>query len=214
MWIDGIEYFFVNSNSADKHYTVTNCDKGKVYVDIPDKIDSIPITEISVGAFDSCSKLKSIKLNENIEKISTNAFFDCSSLKTITIPKKVRSVSWGTFSGCENLVNVIFEGKLSYLSLGSFSDCKQLKKVEFKNGITGVIGEHTFCHCPSLEEVIIYNKVNLKHISNSIFIKCEKLKKVVYNYKGCPDVKALKDIDRINEDIKNQQKIENGKEVV
>ncbi len=50
------------------------------------------IKEIADGAFEDCVSLKTIELEEGVEKIGSRAFTGCSSLSTIVIPDSVSAI--------------------------------------------------------------------------------------------------------------------------
>lgn len=60
------------------------------------------LTFIGDSAFWGCS-FKEIKLPNSLEIVYPYAFFDCKKLETITIPKNVKDLTLGTFNGCDNL---------------------------------------------------------------------------------------------------------------
>lgn len=78
------------------------------------------ITSIGREAFDSCAKLTSIELPDNIITIEDFAFANCSSLKTITIPKNVVSLGRGVFSNCREFVSIYLLNKDTTVNLGDY----------------------------------------------------------------------------------------------
>ena len=66
---------------------------------IPDKIDGLPVTEISPYAF-SESQITSIKLPGSLEKIEEAAFMLCENLKNIELPESVKYICENAFNSC------------------------------------------------------------------------------------------------------------------
>ena len=66
---------------------------------IPDRIDGLPVTEISPYAF-SESQITSIKLPGSLEKIEEAAFMLCENLKNIEIPESVKYICENAFNSC------------------------------------------------------------------------------------------------------------------
>lgn len=56
--------------------------------------------EIGESAFQNCSALYEIVLNDGLETISTYAFAQCENLKSITIPNSVKFIDSLAFYGC------------------------------------------------------------------------------------------------------------------
>ena len=69
------------------------------------------ITSIGSSAFESCTGLTCLELNDGLEIIDYGAFMKCSALPSLTIPSSVTSITNATFQGCTGLTSVIFEGK-------------------------------------------------------------------------------------------------------
>ena len=57
-------------------------------------------------AFDSCRRLTSITLANDVRNIGQCAFGSCSSLTSITIPSTVRSIGYSAFAGCRSLQSI------------------------------------------------------------------------------------------------------------
>jgi len=66
---------------------------------IPDRIDGLPVTEISPYAF-SESQITSIKLPGSLEKIEEAAFMLCENLKNIELPESVKYICENAFNSC------------------------------------------------------------------------------------------------------------------
>ena len=59
------------------------------WIDFKDEIEAVVIeygvTNVSAGAFESCSNLKSVTLAASVGRIDDYAFFLCPRLETVTI---------------------------------------------------------------------------------------------------------------------------------
>ena len=67
-------------------------------------------TEIKGWSFGSCSKLKSLTMN-NVKIIRKSAFASCSALESVTIPKTAQTVEGGAFQQCKKLTEILVESK-------------------------------------------------------------------------------------------------------
>ena len=65
---------------------------------------------ITAYAFNECSGLISIALNDELTSIGEDAFLGCSSLTSITIPGGVTSIGSEAFYNCTNLTSITFNG--------------------------------------------------------------------------------------------------------
>ena len=74
------------------------------------------VTIIDNYAFDGCTGLEKVELNEGLKTINTNAFSNCSSLKEIVIPSTVTYIGNKGFSKCTSLKTVIFTGNAPLIS--------------------------------------------------------------------------------------------------
>ena len=54
-------------------------------LEIPSKIDDLPVTSIGYGAFSDCSNLKSVTIPDSVTSIGDYAFCRCSILTSVTI---------------------------------------------------------------------------------------------------------------------------------
>ena len=92
---------------------------------IPDRIDGLPVTEISPYAF-SESQITSIKLPDSLETIGECAFMFCENLKNIEIPESVKYICENAFNSCTaaesiTILNPECEIYDSYLTMYQFT---------------------------------------------------------------------------------------------
>lgn len=91
-------------------------------------------TNKSVGscAMQSCGKLRTLILPDDLEEVGYYAFDGCSSLISVTIGKGTKRLTGdGAFSGCSKLEEVIFpaDNKLEIIGTGAFKNCSSLKEI-------------------------------------------------------------------------------------
>lgn len=104
------------------------------------------------------SKIKSIKLSNNLKKIGNNAFKK-SNLLQIEIPDSVTEIGESAFSSCRDLKELIFGDNIEILPNACFtySGIESLKTP--KN--CKHIGNYAFSFCNNLKEVIFDEKVEV-----------------------------------------------------
>lgn len=155
------------------------------------------VTIIGDGAFNACSRLKSITFPSKLKAIGSSAFNGCSQLKEVQIPNSVTNIGSEAFRGCINLHTVELPNKLNVLAAYTFDGCQALKTIKTKSVHT--IERYVFNGCVKLENIeftdalmtIGYNafrdcrsltQVSLPHSVRSVgensFQGCIKLKEV------------------------------------
>jgi len=139
------------------------------------------IQKIGGYAFDSCSLLKNITLPNTIIGIEHNAFSECTSLTEITIPDSVVSIGEYAFNDCASLKSVTLGKGLEKIDKGAFADCSSLETIEFPSSLTE-IGGAAFWGCTSLTEIVIPDTVEF--IDAAAFAYCENLVKVTLPFLG------------------------------
>ena len=95
---------------ADQYYSSTSYATYR----IPTSLKTVHITnatQIPYGAFDGCSGIDYISLNEGVTTISQNAFADCGFL-SLYMPKSVTRIGTGAFSGTDI--------EMMYVSMNSY----------------------------------------------------------------------------------------------
>lgn len=155
------------------------------------------VTVIGVGAFNSCSRLKSITFPNKLKEIGEYAFYACTQLQEVTLPNSVTKLGNRAFQECVNLHTVTLPNKLQVLPECVFQNCQALKaihtksvhtikyeafkgctrltKVEFTDALTS-LGDRAFLDCRSLTQVTLPNSVT--DVDNYCFSGCLKLKDV------------------------------------
>lgn len=124
---------------------------GIEYLEIPSGVKEINSNLDNKGhSIAYMEELRTLVLNDGLEKIGFAAFTSLRSLETINIPSTVTEMGYGVFSGLRNLKNVTLENGLS------------------------VMGEKTFENCSSIEQIIIPNTV--KTIPDNLFTGADSLK--------------------------------------
>ena len=111
---------------------------------LPRALKSVTITDetlVARGAFDQCSSLTNIVLNEGITYIGEFAFCN-NSFESINIPNSVSQIDKNAFSGCGSLTSVAIPNSVMSIEEGAFSGCGGLTSITIpfigsKRGNTG-----------------------------------------------------------------------------
>ena len=94
-----------------KNGVVVSCDPAaEGYIIIPSYV-----TAIGENAFNGCSRLRVIEMQDGVTEIGEKAFRGCTSLNSIEIPASVTSIGNGAFEYCIELMMVNFRGTVRQL---------------------------------------------------------------------------------------------------
>lgn len=172
---DGFPVVFIERNAFQE--------KDVVSVTIPDSV-----TYIGYGAFDSCSKLKSVVIGKSVETISERAFCNCKSLEKIVIPDSVYRIRERAFFNCENLTSVDFGNSLEKIESEAFYGCSSLTSVVIPDSVENIQYE-AFSNCESLTDFTIGKSV-LSFDYSQIFGWAEKLHTITLKNAGTDLIKV------------------------
>ncbi len=96
------------------------------------------VTEIGDGAFSSCKKLKTIKLNEGLKVIGERAFYGCTKLTSISVPKGVTKIGAYAFTSCRALAEINLPDSVREIGSSAFSDCSSLREIKLPSSLTEI----------------------------------------------------------------------------
>lgn len=146
----------------------------------------IGVTDIKDGAFNSCTSLASINL-DNVTIIRATAFYGCSALNQymhipqVTILGNQSFRNSGIVGADISGVQVLTGG----YNGGAFGACSSLREVIFSPSLTD-IQQFSFINCTSLESANIPASVTA--IGNQAFYNCTSL---AFDYLNLPNLTSL-----------------------
>ncbi len=135
------------------YYSVSATDASTISGElvIPAEHEGLPVKEIAVNGFVSCTGLTSVTIPNSVTIIQFAAFDQCSGLTAVTIPASVTSIGKYAFLTCASLTYFKFEGNaISEGSRAVFGEGTPLSCVYVNAGTTGW-GE-TWCRMPVVVE--------------------------------------------------------------
>ena len=147
-------------------------DCGLVRVDFPKNIYAI-----KERAFEGCTLLEQVNLNEGLYSIERNAFCGCTALKQIHFPSTVTSIAIWAFdgTGLEEIyypVNWLSKPDFGVNHDSPFTNCGDLTRIVIPEGVTS-IPDYAFMNMGSLQEIILPS--SLSQISIGAFKNCYQL---------------------------------------
>ena len=119
---------------------------------------------IETMAPDLVREIRTVTIENGVDKISAGAFQNCTNLREIIIPESVTDIGRCAFKNCTSLISIDIPAGVSIIRPGTFQDCEQLNNVSvYPAGITE-IGECAFQRCISLNRFDIPNTVQIVNL--------------------------------------------------
>lgn len=134
------------------------------------------VKEIGTLAFAFCDKLYNIKLSSNIIRINNSAFNHCSGLKSVELNEGIKEIGKEAFANSNKLTDINLPFSLSYLGDWAFGGCTALKSIKLTSNIDS-INPYTFHDCLELDSLIIGD--HIKTICDGAFYGCKALKNII-----------------------------------
>ena len=155
-------------------------------------------------AFSGCHKLKEINIPDSVVFIGGNAFSRCSSLEKIEIPDSIDEIGNSFFNGCTSLKEIKISDNIIKIGENAFENCTSLEKMNIPYSVTS-IGKSAFKDCTNLKEVKIESDIT--DIDENVFKGCTNLQNIElpdsvtsikrWAFQDCANLKEIKLPDNI-----------------
>ena len=177
---DGLEY-----EKKGDHVVITAYLGSAARLEIPDRIEGLPVTEIGEWAFYGCTGLTNVTIPGTVTSIGDFGFGWCSGLTSVTIPGSVTYIGECAFSECYSLEAIyVYKSNPAYSNddRGVLFNKDKTVLIQAPGGITGAyqipdtvttIGYEAFSYCNGLTAVTIPDSV--VHIGVGAFYECVEL---------------------------------------
>lgn len=133
-------YYTIENNEI----TISDCREDSFgELEIPEKINNIPVRYIGNKAFDYCSDLTIITIPNSVASIGEFAFHLCTELTTVIISNNVTSIGKYSFFCCRKLTTITIPNSVTIVGEFAFSDCTSLTSVTVPDSVLN-IGEDAF----------------------------------------------------------------------
>ena len=129
------------------------------------------VVAISGGAFQECTKLKSIVIPETVEMIEAYAFADCTSLESVKMEHGSATMGYNVFENCLNLKGVNLLG-VTTIGKTCFLGCDKIK--EFQINVASV--ENLGTILTKLQKVVLGEGVET--VEAKLFSQCDSIKEI------------------------------------
>lgn len=100
-----VDFEYIKENGG---ITITKYTGKNTTVQIPNKIEQLPVLKIGENAF-ADTKVKSVTLPSSCVEIDWFAFYGCYALSTIYISSSVKTIGYGAFDACSKALTVYCE---------------------------------------------------------------------------------------------------------
>lgn len=144
-------------------------------IKIPGSLSTIGPEREAGYAFNGCTSLETVFIENGVVDTGTYTFYACNSLKRIDFPKSLKIINTWAFGYCEKIEKIDLPDGVEEVGSASFYGCKNLKIVNMPNSVSQ-IGTHSFRDCSSLTEIILSD--NLNNIPYRAFSSCLELKEI------------------------------------
>lgn len=172
---------------------------GLTSVNIPSSVTTINGSALG-GAFEGCTELTSVTLNEGLQTLGARAFSGCTGMTSINIPASVTTISSSAFNNCVALSSVSFAGSnLTTIGQSVFVGCTSLTSIQLPNSVTS-IGTAAFqysgltsfvfpANCTTLNSSVLQNCFSL--LSVNLGGLTTRMEGALYAFSGCNSVREL-----------------------
>lgn len=97
---------------------------------------------IEVEAFNDCTKLKSVTMQDTVTSVGSSAFSGCSQLSgELVLSESLRMINEEAFAGCESLTAIRLPASLKQIDECAFYECNSLTELDLPSGITSIAHE-------------------------------------------------------------------------
>jgi len=177
---EGLE-FEINENNS---ITITGYSGYDAIVRIPEKIQGLPVTEITYG-FQYNSDLTSVTLPKTVTSISSYVFGNCENLTSITVDnlnpsytsvngvlfdKNIRTIVKYPAGKKDKSFNI--PATVTTIGVSAFSGCKNLTGITIPSSVT-TIDDNAFSYCSNLTSLSI--PASVTSLGDNTFYYCSSL---------------------------------------
>jgi hypothetical protein len=160
----------LDGTTQEHRVTVTVCTPGLVYskspvmvskgtantagsVLVPESWLGIPVTALSISAFDNCNTMTNLILPASITTLKNYAVRHCHGLTNLVLPAELTSIGDYVFQDCDNLAFLQIPAGVTSLGHYVFSGCDNLAYLVVNPVTPPGIGTDVFHECTSLTSI-------------------------------------------------------------
>ena len=92
---------------------IIGCDeKFEGAMEIPSRLDGVPVVEIGEGAFSGRHLLESVVIPDSVEVVGERAFAECDGLEELRLGAGIKKIEEYAFNSCSSLKSVEIPARL------------------------------------------------------------------------------------------------------
>ena len=134
---------------------------GGTVMNIPSKIDGLPVTAIAAQTCRGDMALTEVRIPKSVTSIGEYAFAECPNLTKVVI-NGCKFIGRSAFRDCKALLTLKLPGNLDTIDDFAFEGCTMLGKVEIPKNLQ-TIGTDAFMGCERLRFVLNGNSAAKAH---------------------------------------------------
>ena len=106
---------------------IIGCDeKFEGAMEIPSRLDGVPVVEIGEGAFSGRDSLSSVVIPDSVEVVGEEAFKYCAGLEELRLGEGIKTIEDVAFRDCSSLRRVVLPSTLKALARDAFDESVDL----------------------------------------------------------------------------------------
>lgn len=169
----------------DDHAVLTEWKKTRATVELPNRVEGVPVRDIAPDAFEGCESLRDISLPMEMERLPLPELRSCKSLEAIRVsPLHADFSSQDGILYDKNkteLVNcpiartkpVSVPDTVRKIAKSAFSGCEKIREINLPAQLE-TIGDYAFAHCKSLHSMALPD--SLSYIGPHALTACRQLR--------------------------------------
>ena len=169
---------------------ITDCNTG-VYgaVEIPEKIDGYPVTEIGYNVFTYCDNITSVTVPDSVKSIGMQAFYNTNNIREIKIGSGVETIGEAAFVYCMGLKSITVSKNNRYFcsdEYGVLFDKAKTRILKYPSKNAAESYDIPY-GVKEIDTMAFYQSLNLKKITipdsvtklgSKVFAKCNGIEEI------------------------------------
>lgn len=150
--------------------TVTEIPAYLFYKNVAMTLTDLPkVKTIGKSAFEECSKLTTLNLEQDLMTVGDRAFYNCTNVTKLTFPDAITTIGDEAFYNCSSVTEVTVGSKLKSIGTSAFQKCGSFTAILLPDNFT-TMGASAFEDCKKLTVAKLGN--SLRAVPARAFKNC------------------------------------------